>query len=177
MLPKVPSPPLLSLSLSASRRPHMQFEKIRQPSHCNIDVLCAAAICLPNLQRKPRSTGSSMKRWWPRPRREVSSFHKAIDVLFHFYCLKSLLPQKVWALQLCNSGKAGIFVVGLKQVPVCKTALCCLQNWRMLRKGRSSWRIAASWRRALAMPPRPGTRRSCPTGLQCEYKHQLIVKL
>lgn len=26
------------------------------------------------------------------------------------------------------------------------------------------------------MPPRPGTRRSCPTGLQCEHKHQLTVE-
>lgn len=41
---------------------------------------CFAAICLPNLQKKPRSTGSSMKRWWPRPRREVRSFYKAIHV-------------------------------------------------------------------------------------------------
>lgn len=82
MLPKAPSPPLLSLRLSASSLPHTQVEKIRQPSHCSIDALCAAAICLPNLQRKPRSTGSSTKRWWPRPRREVSSLYKAADGLF-----------------------------------------------------------------------------------------------
>lgn len=33
--------------------------------------VCVTGICLPSQLRKPRNTDSSMKRWWPRPRREV----------------------------------------------------------------------------------------------------------
>lgn len=34
-------------------------------------TLCLAATCPPSRPRRPRNTGSSMRRWWPRPRREV----------------------------------------------------------------------------------------------------------
>lgn len=35
--------------------------------------LCAAVIFQPNQPRRRRNTDSNMKRWWPRPRREVRS--------------------------------------------------------------------------------------------------------
>lgn len=48
-----------------------------------------------------------------------------------------------------------------------------LQSWRRLRRERSSLRIGVSLRRALAQPPRPGTRKSCLTGVQCENTDKL----
>lgn len=73
--PTAPSPPFLSLEPA-------KLKKLDNSAACAMIFLCVAAICLPNLQRKLRSTGSSMKRWWPRQRREVSVFRKAIDMLF-----------------------------------------------------------------------------------------------
>lgn len=156
----------MSLRLSASSLPHTQVENTRQPSDCNIDVLQQSAC--QTCRGSPEAPAAVWRDGGPGQEERWAHFTKQSMGLFTSTAAQT---PGFTALQLYSSGKAGIL-----QVPVCKTALCCLQNWRMLRRGRSSWRIAVSWRRASAVPPRPGSRRSCPTGLQCEYKHQLLVE-
>lgn len=75
------------LSVYHTRLLHMNNASWDQRTHIVVAnpfplrwCLCITVICLPSQPRRPRNTDSSMKRWWPRPRREVRSFDKVIKV-------------------------------------------------------------------------------------------------